>query len=196
MTSSATHFNLAFAIRSRDIRYSTARIYRITSRVWQLQKDVMKDLYDRMFRLTYNTTMYATGETRSKLFNKSTSFGRNEAWYCMGYGPTSNNQSVAQEFDTGKVHTRLAEHYHGGVVESGREKCSREPEDLFAQYGSYGYNPKARRRAMFLSIKRYWQTGMIAVMRRGENIEYIPVQTRVIRRLSNAARVAIRTETR
>jgi len=67
--------------------------------------DKMKQVYNK----TYGTTMLATGELRSKLFKvrRKDSMG---STHIVGYDSTSNNQSVAQEFEEGKVHRQEKHH--------------------------------------------------------------------------------------
>lgn len=132
----------------------------------------MKRVYNR----TYATSMLATGELRSKLFKvrRRDSAG---STHIVGYDSTSNNQSVAQEFEEGKVHRQEKHHYHLLLTERGdyvSAKCSRAPVDLWSFKKAYSANPRARRRAFALSIEEIFSTRVAYAAKSGDNMHYMP----------------------
>lgn len=134
--------------------------------------DVFKD-YGRAYRRTRATSMVATGELRSKLFYRrwQNVIG---TMFSLGYRATSNNQSVVQEFSSGRVHKSHSEHFQA----TGRiayPKCSRSPEDLYSMFGGYTSNPDARRRALGRSIDEVFITKTSGrAIENGGNYFYVP----------------------
>lgn len=132
----------------------------------------MSAIYNR----AHATTMFATGELQSKLF-KVRRQDPNGSLQIVGYDSTSNDQSVAQEFDLGKVHRQAKQHLHklaGFGREEERAKCSRVPVDLWAFTTQYGGNPKARRRALARSIEDQLETSVTHAVKSGGNLFYRP----------------------
>lgn len=145
--------------------------------------------YQRAFDFTFDTTMVATGETRSKLFYKRKLIGRGTV-FRYGYKSTTNDQSVAQEFDDGPVHRSDKAHFTFDEDNKGIAKCSRKPEDLYSQFGKrYTHNPKARRKAMATSIERIFLTKVRFATKSGGNLFYNPsFSSYIIRRSLRTAR--------
>jgi hypothetical protein len=130
-----------------EVRGLLKMTHRLTS------SDIAHD-FSRAFKLTKMTTMVATGATRESMFAKINKPAVNGSSFLFGYGPTKNNQSVEQELGTGRTHHSERSHYD----EYGYPKCSRTPNDIYASYGRYTSNPRARRKAMRLAIEGIFKT--------------------------------------
>lgn len=135
--------------------------HRITS------SEIARD-FSHAFKLTKATTMVATGATVESMFAKINRSAVNGSLFTFGYGPTKNNQSVEQEFGTGRVHHSEKSHYD----EFGYPKCSRTPNDIYAAYGRYTSNSRARRKAMKIAIEGIFKAGDLHPTRGGRGDLY------------------------
>jgi hypothetical protein len=163
--------NQTFIVRlnREDIKLAVALIKGITKFTHTYLASSIDDDFKRAYNLTKMTTMVATGETKGKLFKRHRK-NANSDRFRYGYRPTSNNQSVHQEFDDGPVHKSHDAHFH----ELGGAKCSRAPNDLYSSSGRYLHNTKARRRAMAKSIETVFSTNVRSAVIRGGNYFYRP----------------------
>lgn len=166
------------------------RINRFSRRVFIKNVSYMDDLHRRLFRYTYIRTMVATGELRSKLFNKRIAVGTGTIDWVTGYLPTSNQQAYSQEFETDKpVHRNIGEHFHNNGASA---KCSREPQDIWRVRGrKYFANPKAMRGALALGIS-YTYSAVPYGFKEGTNIRYIcslnPLRKRLLAKSNRLAK--------
>lgn len=173
-------------LRPGDIKRTMALIRGITKVVHTVNSSTVGDDYRKGYKQTEATTMTATGELRSKLFLRSKP-GKLRSYYAFGYDKTSNNQSVAQEFNVGgtgvRVHRTERSHYN----EFGQGKCSRTPDDLWAMRGKrYLSNPRAMRKAMTKSIQRIFKTSISGkdAVQSGGDIFFTPSFTQYAMKLS------------
>lgn len=175
-----------YAVSIKSIFLSTRVIQEIAASVFEFQNDYMEERYKQIYKLTRSRTMVASGELRSKLYNRVSRSGTRYTRYVCGYAPTSNNQAYHQEFDTfDKVHHGKREHYRP----DGRPKCSRRPVDLYARYGEkYESNRSARRRALATSIESALGTQVSFGVDRGSEIQYQPDLSNVALKLSAITR--------
>jgi hypothetical protein len=162
-------------LKRSDIAIAVREIRRIVGSVHIFNVAEMDEDFKRLLTRTEDTTMTATGHLRKSAFKDMQSTGHGTL-FRMGYGPTINNQSVAQEFDDGPVHHKTSEHYKEDRTAGERQgKCSRVPEDLYSQFGRrYFSNPKARRRALARSIEEIFGTSVRSARIKGDNYYYVP----------------------
>ena len=157
-------------LKRSDIAQTVISLRGISKFTHRYLSSVVNDDYQKSYNMTREFTMVATGETRSKLFKRTRPAARGTK-FVYGYGPTSNNQSVSQEFEDGPVHRREGSHW----TKFGYPKCSRKPDDVFSKFGSvYISNPGARRRAMAVSVERVFKTEVRSAVKSGENFFYRP----------------------
>ncbi len=188
---------MAFLVVARfkrsSIKRAMKKVKRITVQTHQRNVvDVHHD-YQTAFAVTWDTTMVATGHTRSKLFYKRTRV-KDGTIFRFGYGATKNNQSVMQEFGRGKVHRKASDHIWFDEAHGGSAICSRNPEDLWAAFGMrYQANPKAKRRAMYHAINRTFFTRANKVAVNGGNFFYMPSFRGYAKNLSQRTRRYLNT---
>jgi hypothetical protein len=157
--------------------------------VYKTQVDFMDERYKQIYRRTLARTMVATGELRSRLFIRQKSISFNATHFSCGYDSTSNNQSVAQEFELGAVHTSAKEHRHP----DGTGKCSRRPVDLFvSRGGQYFANRSARRRALASAVEDSLQTEVRFATMLGHTYRYEPSLSNIVRKLMILTRAVVR----
>ncbi len=141
---------MGYRIAPKSIHDTIKIINLVRDTTFSFQEKFMEDRYKQIFRRAFAGTMVATGETRSKLFNRKRVASSNHVHFSCGYDSTSNNQSFKQEFERGPVHTGVKEHFRD---EGKVAKCSRRPVDIYSMFGQkYRANKAARRRALAKSI--------------------------------------------
>lgn len=155
--------------RQDEIKEAIQKITRITRKTHTFNSENIRKDYKSCFLKMKARTMVASGELRESAFFNDRVTGFRSS-YSMGYGATSNNQSVAQEFEGGNVHRSISQHY----TKSGQAKCSRTPEDLYRKYGGYQFNASARRRAMAWSIEQVFGTTVRSAVKHGADLYYRP----------------------
>ena len=181
---------MRYKIRDGDIQRVTKNLNTSRKRVFKGQSRYLRNQFKQLRTQAYATTMVATGETRKKLFDKAGFVGSRYYRCVVGYNPTSNNQSIAQEFDDdNKVHTTVEEHYRhkksGGRV----AKCSRHPNDLYTLFGQkYDSNSSARRGALAWATKKVFAVPTVSVYRAAGGFLYAPDLSRMVWRLGVVAR--------
>ncbi len=176
---------MRWRVRPRDLNHLNRQLNVFTDGLHRILDNYHWDNMKQIYYVTYATTMVATGETRSVLFRRRKQFGVGTS-HIVGYGPTSNNQSFMQEFDEGKVHRREKQHLHklaGFGRETERAKCSRVPEDLWIHTRTYHGNPRARRKALALSIEEQLGTRVRFAVKSGGDLYYKPNLQGYTRRL-------------
>ena len=182
---------MRYKIKDGDIQNVTEHLNRTRRTVFRKQSKYLSDQFGLIKRAAYQTTMVATGETRSKLFSKSGIVGSRYYRCETGYNPTSNNQSIAQEFEEvdKPVHRTVEEHYRNRKSGDRTPKCSRQPNDLFTLYGeNYDSNTSARRGALGWSIKKVFSTPTVPIYRGGGGFLYVPDLSKMAWRLAVIAR--------
>ena len=134
---------------------------------YKAQDSYLSDRYRMIHKRTSAWTMRATGETASRLFKKNKNWTPYVNFSSVGYNPTTNNQSVSQEFDIHDiVHTRKKQHYRS---DGKTPKCSVNPNDIYTARGKrYGVNRNARRRALALSVEKALNTTVTHGYKYGE----------------------------
>lgn len=163
-------------IRPRDIKYVGKWLRLVTDSVQRVNEDYTSRAHKDIFKEMYATTMLATGElqSRARRRRQKTAGG---AKFSVGYGQTSNDQAVKQEFEDGKVHRHMRQHFNkiaGFGRENERAKCSRVPVDLYAVTKSYKVNPRARRRALAKAIERRMKTNVRFATNSPSGLVYSP----------------------
>ena len=182
--------SMRFDIATKSIDQADRSIKVITNIVYAMQIEYMDKMYKNIYTWAKRWTMVATGETRSKLFYTKRSIGRNYKWFIAGYMPTTNNQSVAQEFDLGPVHRKKSSHYY----KDGSPKCSTHPNDVYSLMGrSYTENPTARRRALALAVSKVFGSPVRFAVKESGNFRYQPNLTPTLRRLTAIASAVTRS---
>lgn len=167
---------MGFRATPASLMHTVKTLSVVTSNLFHVWDKYHRANMTQVFNKTYATSMVATGETRSKLF-KVRRQDTGGATHIVGYDSTSNDQSVAQEFDEGKVHRQEKHHWHLTLVDRGEyvaAKCSRAPVDLWSFTKKYDANPRARRRAFALSIEEVFSTSVRYAVRAGGDLYYRP----------------------
>ena len=181
---------MRYKIRDGDIQRVAKNINVSRRRIFKGQQRYLVGQFKQLRSQTYRTTMVATGETREKLFNKSGIAGSRYFKCVCGYNPTSNNQSVSQEFEEdNKVHRTVEEHYR--YLKSGERtaKCSRHPNDLYTLFGKkYDSNSSARRGALAWSVRKIFAVPTVGVYRAAGGFSYGPDLSRMAWRLAVVAK--------
>lgn len=184
---------MRYKIKDGDIQRTVQYIHRTRKHIFKAQQRHLRKEYTQLRRMMYQTTMVATGETRSKIFSKSGIVGSNYFRCVTGYNPTSNNQSFSQEFEMDKkVHKSIDEHYRYKKAGGKTPKCSRHPTDLFALYGKkYDSNSSARRGALKWAVRKTFSVPNVVANRTGGGFAYVPDLSNMTWRLAVIARTII-----
>ena len=111
--------SLQYRVSQRSIDETIKIIMAMRETNFSLQASFMEERYAQIHKRAFAGTMMATGELRSKLFNRQRSISKDLIMFSCGYDPTTNNQSVAQEFKPGKVHQSKESHF----TEDDQPKC-------------------------------------------------------------------------
>lgn len=181
---------MRFDINTQSIKTTERTIKIISNIVFAMQAEHMNNVYNNLYKRTYRWTMVATGETRSKLFYTKRSFGKRYTRFLAGYMPTTNNQSVAQEFDLGPVHRRMEDHYY----KDGSPKCSTHPNNVYSLMGQgYSVNPGARRRALARAVSFVFSSPVRYATKEVGNLRYEPNLGPVMRRLTKISAAVTRS---
>jgi hypothetical protein len=181
---------IQYRVSVKSIFEAGKQIQTITDVVFEIQKSYMEQRYEQIFDRARAGTMVATGELRSKLFNRQRMTGSNHVRFECGYEPTSNNQSVHQEFDIfDPVHHSRKQH----LDRQGQPKCSINPVDIHAMFGEqYTSNRSAKRRALASAIEQSLGTRVKFATNRGHTLRYEPDLTTLVSRLSTITRAVTR----
>jgi hypothetical protein len=181
---------MKYRVSVQSIHDTVKIIGLVRDNVFDLQKNFLEERYKQIHRKTLATTMVATGELRSKLFNRQKRTSSNHIHFSCGYGPTSNNQSIEQEFDTfGKVHHGVKEHYK----RDGTAKCSRRPVDIYSRFGqNYMSNRSAKRRALAKAVESSLQTEVRFAVNTGHTMMYQPDLSNVVHKMRVITRAVTR----
>jgi hypothetical protein len=170
----------------------THRIFTLkTNLAFGMQRMFVQQRFKMIHQRQKAGTMVATGQTRSKAFNRTRALSSHLVHFECGYEPTDNNQSFHQEFSKGPVHHTKKEHY----TDSKEPKCSRNPVDIYSLMGGYAApNRTARRRALAVAIESALSTpaGQVAI-NAGPTISYRPDLSSLINNLRAITRAATRS---
>lgn len=167
---------MGFRVRKGSINYTVRYFNVIRDGLHNVQDAYHWGNMKQVYNKAYGTSMLATGELRSKLFKVRRKDAAGST-HIVGYDQTSNDQSVSQEFEEGKVHRQEKHHWHSLMTERGdyvAAKCSRAPVDLWSFKKSYDANPRARRRALALSIEETFTTRVRYAANSGGDMHYVP----------------------
>lgn len=175
--------------RVRGVKKAVRNIKSITVLSNRLQRQHIDRRFMQIKTVTFNNTMTATGETKSKIFIESRSRSTGTSRHETGYLPTSNNQSVSAEFGKGNVHTKMSAHFDEG----GRPKCSRNPVDLFTFRGGYtAVNRRAKRGALRFAITHVLKSDPGTPVEIGGTIKYEPDLSRLVEELKKITKAVTR----